>query len=445
MAKLAKAQVDFSPRLETPWDITDTLEDTDLYEDYYKVVEACRFFYMHDGLASNVINRLVEIGINNLKIYRGDLSDNEYRVFLGLLDELKEFAEKMAYEYLISGLVVPEIIFGLVSGDKLKRMGVKKRESLFLPIEMYVRDPLTISIKQHPFSSRPVYSVIIDNDLVDFISSGGKEDKNLYNWLRTNYPDFVEAVKRGETEFILPNQDLIIARNIISGYPYPIPYLYPALEPLKHKRNLRRMDYALASRVVAAIMHVKVGNDQYPLLEGEEEDQYNAIRSQLTWQGSIRNSYDRVFQLYTNHTVDINWVVPDSTALLSDTKYQDINRDIIFSLGFPRILITGEAERTGTSDPFYATISPVKTMEHFRTKILKVLQYIVHEISVRNNFSDIPEIEFEPIRLAEFGAFVSALFNLYQIGAVSKDTLAEFFGYRLDDELKKIEENNQNQ
>lgn len=443
MTKLAKAQVDFLSS-GSAWNITDTLESPELYDDYYKVVQACRFFYMHDGLAANVINRLVEIGINNLKIYKAGLKENEYRIFLGFVDELKEFAEKMAYEFLISGLVVPEIIFGLVSGDRLKRLGIKRRDSLWLPVEMYVRDPLTIAIRQDSFSSRPIYSVIIDSEIYDFVASGGRGNKALYQWLRDNYPDFVEAVKRGETEFVLPNQDLVIARNIIAGYPYPIPYLYPALEPLKHKRNLRRMDYALASRVVAAIMHIKVGNDQYPLLEGEEEEQYNAIRNQLSWRGQVGSKYDRVFQLYTNHTVDINWVVPDSTALLSDTKYRDINQDIIFSLGFPRILITGEAERTGTSDPFYATLSPLKMMEFFRSKILKVLQYIVNEISARNNLSDVPEIDFEPLRLAEFASFANALFNLYQIGGVSKETLVKYFGLRLDDELEKMNETNKN-
>lgn len=441
--KLAKAQVNAFFGNETPWEEIDILDKPNVSEDFREAVLACRFFYKHDGLAANVINKLVEIGINEVKFSKNGLTDNEYRIYLALKDEFKRFAESMAFEYLISGLVVPEIIFGVVTGQKLRKYGVKKRESLYLPVDMYVRDPLTIVIKEAPLSSKPRYFVEVDEKTFYFIMSNGKyedgtEDKELFNLIKTYYPDFVAAVKRGEREFPVTYQDLVIARCPISGDSNPIPYLFPALEPLRHKRNLRRLDYALASRIIAGILHIKVGNDNYPLLEGDAEEHYNSIKNQLMISG-YKNKPNRIFQLYTNHTVDLQWVTPDSTLLNYSGKYDDINKDIVFALGFPRILITGEAERTGTADPLYATVAPVKTMENFRNKILSVLQFVADEIAEKNNLSDSPTVGFEPIQLAEFAAFANALFNLYGLGNISRETLSKYFGIDWEDEARKLE------
>jgi len=131
---------------------------------------------------------------------------------------------------------------------------------------------------------------------------------------------------------------------------YPIPYLYPGLESYKHKRNLRRMDYSIASRVISAILHVKAGSDEFPLTE-DQQDVLDDLESKFHWREGISpTDIERVFTLFTNHTIELNWVFPDVEALLNDKKYDAVNKDIILALGFPRILITGETERSFTSD-----------------------------------------------------------------------------------------------
>ena len=90
---------------------------------------------------------------------------------------------------------------------------------------------------------------------------------------------------------------------------------------------------------------------------------------------------ERIFQLFANHTLQVEWVVPDVAALINEQKYVSINQDIIYGLGFPRILITGKSEKTGTSDPQYAMISPARTMDNFRKLVLELIKYIVDEIA----------------------------------------------------------------
>jgi hypothetical protein len=140
-----------------PWanDKVDKLEFNS--DDFNKTVEACRFFYKKDPIASSTINKLVEVGINDLLFSKNKLSDNEFRIFDAIKDQLIEFCEAMAMEYLISGLVVPEIAYSRVPKNKIEEMGIKKYDGLILPTSMWLRDPKTIEIKPTIMSSEPSY------------------------------------------------------------------------------------------------------------------------------------------------------------------------------------------------------------------------------------------------------------------------------------------------
>jgi hypothetical protein len=407
--------------------------NTRSYEDYVKNVNHCRFFYKTEPLVSTVIDKLVQIGITDLVFSKNKLSDNEFRVFEAIKPKLVEFAEQMAIEYLLSGFVIPEIGYSRVDKDFIFSLGVKKYPSLELPDSMWVRDPSTVKIKTRIIGNKPSYFVKVPRDMIDFIKSKGKypdgtRDEALYQALVEQFPDFVDAILRGETEILLEN-DNIIRRQYTSDNPYPIPYIQSALEALHHKRKLRRMDYSIIDKVISAIMHVKIGNDMFPISDSDEDKSYvESIVSQLRMRGRNEQVLERIFQLVTNHTVDINWVFPETEPLLNVEKYIDINQEILFGLGFPRVLITGEAQKSGTSDSEIATLSPLKTAEGFRRKILEVVKDICVEISKRNGFTSVPKVAFKSMNLRKFQDLLNGLRLLWETSSISRTALDEEFG-----------------
>lgn len=446
--KLAKSSYSYlNDNSSNPWSPSDVDKfefDKDL--SFEKIIDACRFFYKRDPIGATVINKLVEIGINDLVIAKNGLSDNEARIFYFLEPKLKEYAKAMALEYLVTGLVVPEIKFAAIDKSKYKAYGIKKYNSLILPESMWIRDPKTIKIKKTLLSDKPSYFVKIPQEVINFIKNEGAytsklKDPKLYAELLAYYPLFVQEIKDGKTEILLTeNTDLILRRNVLSNTAEPLQYFYPALESMRHKRNLRRMDYAIASRVISAIQLIKLGSDEFPLTEDDSE-QLESIKNQMLWRDNGDKNVERIFQLFTPHTTQIEWIFPPTEALLNEIKYKDVNQDILFALGFPRILLTGESERTGTSDPQYATMSPVQTMNNFRDQILEVLRYIANEVADRNNLKSFPIVTFKPLQLSEFEIFAKALSDLYTTGNLSRQSYAEAFGYNWNDEIvKKIEE-----
>lgn len=428
-------------RIVNPWNVKPTNLPIVDQTEFAVLVNKCRFYYKKDPLTSTTINKLIEIGINDLEFSKNGLSDNEFRIFTGLKQQLLDFSEDMALEFLLSGLVVPEFKYIVKLKDDIKRLGVKKYDSLLLPDSLWLRDPTTIEIKKTILSNKPSYYVIIPDELRYFIMNKGKyqdgtEDPKLYVWLQAYYPKFVADVEAGKTKVLLENSS-IIRRRVIQDSPYPVPYLSAALDILEHKRNLRKADYSIVTKVISAILHVKIGSDDYPMTDSEEDTQrLEDIKTQLMWRNTAYNTIENIFQFFSDHTIELNWVFPNVELLLNEGKYREVNQELIFALGFPRTLIAGESERSNASDPQYAAIAPVKTMENFRGKVLNVLRQVVYDIATKNNFSSVPGIEFKPISLYDFGTYLNALQVLLDTGSLSRTSLAKVFGYSFTDELE---------
>jgi hypothetical protein len=439
LSSMGLASASANPWKDPTKDLTKSVE----FDDFVKSIQLCKFFYKTEPIIATVINKLVEIGINDLTISKEGLSDNEFRVFTALKPRLLEYAETLAQEFFLSGLVVPEVGYGPVDKDTIFELGIKKYSRLTFPVSMWVRNPETIKINSSVMSDQPSYFFVVPDEVVSFVKGKGKypdgrDDQELFLKLKAFYPEFVKKVMSGETEFLLNNK-LIIRRKFLSDNAYPVPFISPVLDALQHKRKMRRVDYSIMDKMLGAILHVKVGSDLFPVTSSDEDlELLSDIRTQLNYKFLSDLNLERIFQLVTNHTVSLNWIFPD-IALLKDTnKYDDINQEILFGLGFPRVLITGESQRTGTSDPEIALISPVKTLESMRRKIIRVIRDIVRTVAIENNFKA-PRVDFRSLNLHAFKDFMDVLSKLYDSSAISRTTLADAVGLDITDELDKLE------
>ena len=390
---------------------------------------------------------MVDLSINDIIVREKTARKSIKHVLGAIKSDLLVFLRNAALEYLLSGLVVPEISFDTYDKTQLHELGIKRFERLVLPSDMWIRDPATLVIKAPILGSRKSYLVEIPDKFRTFILNKGEyvdgtKDKELYKQLVRDMPEFVKAVRKGETILRLDNP-LVLQYRTLAGETYPTPYLFSVLESLKHKRNLRRMDYSIAARIITAIMVVRLGDKDFPLTE-DNEDQLEALKLEMRWRETQSSrEMERIFQLFGNHTLDIEWVFPDVKPLLDDTKYKNINQDIAVGLGFPRILITGETERSFASDPEIATVSPVLTMNRMQDAITPIMRRIIDEIVAENNFGGSPEVMFAPINLMAVSSFVEGLQNLYDTGNLSREDYAKIFGFDIFEQLQKRQVENQ--
>ena len=409
---------------------------------YERVVKDCRFFFRYDPLASTVISKMVDLAINSLVIDAPGATVTEGQIFNAVKEDLINLLRRASYEYLITGLVIPEISFTRMRKTDLRNLGIQRLDSLVYPTSMWMRDSAQIEIKRPLITEKESYFVKIDDEIIFFIQNkgvyaDGSEDKALYNDIVRRYPEFVRAILNQEQKVLLVNPVVIKATSLEDSQ-YPIPYLFPALEALKHKRNIRRVDYSIAARIISAILHVKVGSDEFPLTE-DEEDVLDDLDNKLKWRGGVGiDEIERVFVLLTNHTVDLEWVFPEVSVLLDEKKYVSVNQDIMVALGFPRILITGETERSFSSDPNIATISPLHTMEKMRQALMPIVRSVFIELKDKNkSVSVIPDVRFRPINLMSMNLFYVGLEKLYESGNLSREDYDSAYGFDFREQMEK--------
>jgi len=407
-------------------------------EDFQDRVKLSRYFYERDPIANTVIDKIIEIGIGPLILDRNQCSDEEYAVYEHMIPVFQKYLKEAALEYLLSGLVLPRVFWESVPPTEIN--GLENKSKRYnLPVESWVLDPANITLVQIPLLNDVVILMDIPNELRTYVSSGGKVRNLLYKdgiaKIEEIYPEIFEALRNEPIRYQVILKDQFMVRRRSKTYdPYPTPFLLPALESLMFKRNLKKMDYSIASRVISAIQVIRLGNDEYPLTE-DDEDQLSDLELKMLWRNRAKN-IDRVFQLFSNHTLDIEWVYPDTEAMLNQEKYDAVNQDIFYAIGFPRILVNGETMRSATSQAEFAMFAPAETIRRFREELLIWITELVKQIQERNKFDNRAKVRFEELRLYDLAKLTDLVSTLYQNNALSLTSLSKALGFDFRDEVE---------
>lgn len=407
---------------------------------YHDTIPIVRWFYENDPIAGTVVNRMAEMSITVLRNRKKtkknieEVPEEVLAFFDALVEELKPFFNIMALEYLLHGMAIPQYTTNRLRGDKIaEKLGRKRYTTVD---KIWVRNPDHIELKRRPTGmDRQVFYKVPQEEIV-FIQNNGKRsdgtvDKEAYQYLVDNFPDYVRDVKNGITKFPLDDVRPIY-RKQNSYDDYPIPFLQNALKSLQHKEYLKNMDRSIASRAIEAIRHVRVGDKDFPA----DDDDIDAVETLVTTNSSAG---ERIFNLFTNHTVEIEWVFPPLDALLNEAKYAEPNSDIFLGLGFPRILTVGETAKSNAADNKIASLGPKATLEDLRSSIIAWLKQLYTELAEINNFARVPEPYFAPIATTDMTALIQFAIEALTAGAISKDTVSQLYGSDYETEAGQIE------
>jgi len=407
---------------------------------YHDTLPLVRWFYENDPIAGTVVNRMAEMSItvirNRKKTKRSDteVAPETLAFYNALVEELKPVLKIMALEYLLHGMAIPQYTTQRLLGNKIAEQLGRKRYTTI--DKVWVRNPEHIELKRRPTGmDRQVYYKVPQDEIVFIQNSGvrmdGTVDKEAYQYLVDNFPEYVADVKRGKIKF--PLEDVRpVYRKQNSYDDYPIPFLQNALKSLQHKEYLKSMDRSIAERAIEAIRHVRVGDKDFPA----DDDDIDGIKATVIQQSSTG---ERIFNLFTNHTVEIEWIFPPLDALLNEAKYAEPNSDIFLGLGFPRILTVGETAKSNAADNKIASIGPKATLEDLRDALIVWLKALYKELAEINNFDTLPEPYFSPIATTDMTALIQFANDTLNGGSISKDTVAQLYGSDYETEAKQIE------
>jgi hypothetical protein len=395
--------------------------------DYHSVVRMSYDFYQRGGMAATVVNRLSELSITKLRNGQRKTGDEANTYFEAILtrqpSRMMRFIRTMALEYFLSGMVLPKVDWKEMTGEEISPK-LKRGKIYMVPVfDLY--PPLLVNVVWANWGKREYFLKLPKED-IKLIKNGGskvKEQQLKYEIYREYFPQYVETIRNGNDRIKIDVDPLL--RKEVSFNPYPTPYFFNVLEGLVFKQTLRRMDFAVASRIVNAILLVQEGSDQFPLTK-ETEANLDELKAQILARAGDTRAMERLFFLFSNHTTKLTWIMPDVTAMLNQEKYQQANEEISEGLGFARILVTGESRNAQAAELSTWAIQPM--MEELRDMIEEWITTIYEEAAELNNFRNPPEAAFTPIKLQDFVKTAAVFAQAYREGNVSRTTRDEMIG-----------------
>lgn len=408
--------------------------------DYHSVLKMSYDFYQRGGLVSTVINRLAELTVTDIRNGQRKTTDEVNNYFKAVLhrkpSRLMRFLNSCALEYYLSGLVIPRVDWEEVKGSEISS-DLSPNKTYLMPVfDMY---PSSLIYVEWSGWGTKKYFLKVPKDDVKLIRSGGskiKEQQLRYDMWVTQYPTFVENIKNGADTIVLKDIDPIL-RKEISYSPYPTPFLYSVLEALVFKQQLRRMDFAVASRVINAILLVREGNDNYPITD-ETRENLDELKNQILARSNNPRLMERLFILFSNHTTQLEWIVPDVQAMLNQEKYKQTNEEVAEGLGFAKILVTGESRYANASEVSTWAIQP--QMEQLRMMLIEFLLDIYDQAKELNKFRSVPAPIFKPIRLQDFIKTASIFAAAFTEGNVSRTSRADSIGLDFETEVELMKD-----
>ena len=397
-----------------------------------------RFFYRCDPTASTVLNRMAELAAGKIKNRKDDCTDEEFAYFNSLIERITILLSTCALEYLISGMAVPDYGTVRVMGNRLDPSLSRKR--YIVPDHMWVRNPENIILKRVPFGpERRVYLRIPPEEAAFINNKGeypdGTRDEDLYNTLVRDFPEYIAAIRQGKSQIPLPHVRPIL-RKIMPTNDYPQPFLVPALAAMKHKLRIKEMDHSIATKAIEAILHIKAGNDEFPVTD--EDTILDDLKLQM--QARNTNAADQLFyKLYTDHTVELEYIYPELEALLTPAKYEAVDSDIFMAMGFSRVLLVGESAKSNAGAGPQIILGPVSMLQEIRDRLLEWIRALYKELAEINNFTHTPAPFFDPLVASDMTTLVSNAPQALKSGVISKNTYAALYGTDFATEQRQIE------
>lgn len=403
--------------------------------DFHSVVRMSYDFYQRGGMASTVINRLQELSITTLRNGQRKTGNEANAYYEALLtrspSRMMRFIRTMALEYYLSGLVLPKVEWQKVLGEDISPKLKAGKEYMMPVFDMY--PPLLVNVVWASWGKREYYLKIPKEDIKLVKNKGGrlKEQQLKYQAYREFFPQFVDVIENGDDRLKIDVDPIL--RKEVSFSPYPTPYFYNVLEALVFKQALRKMDFAVASRVINAILLVQEGSDQFPLTK-ETEGNLEELKKQILARAGDYRALERLFFLFSNHTTKLTWIMPDVQAMLNQEKYAQANEEISEGLGFARILVTGESRNAQAAELSTWAIQPM--MEELRAMLIEWITEIYEEAADLNNFRNPPVAAFTPIKLQDFVKTAAVFAQAYREGNVSRTTRDEMIGLDFETEVE---------
>jgi hypothetical protein len=201
-------------------------------------------------------------------------------------------------------------------------------------MEVYLIDPMWIDIPEAPtiIGNKQLY-MKLDEDLQALLRSGSEDGEAILDGLP---PEIRGLIKRGVDKIPLPMDFLTHIKRKGLGYQtWGIPFLTKAFGEFARKKKLQALDEATVDGLINQITVFKIGDPK-------DESRQTWDPRRLRAFASLLSQPNHTNYLVWTPDVDIVQVGPSESILSFDTKYEQVDKQILKAIGIPTVLLSGE-------------------------------------------------------------------------------------------------------
>lgn len=433
--------------------------------EYRNLVKLCREIAKDEGIVATFIDLHLDLNaLGTENKFKREVDERYRMAFNGFAAGVNKgipfkeagldaFQRKFAWEYWISGLVVTlEYVAPM-------RMGAKagKRVSYKVPVELDILDPLRVDLDNLYITSEVFYE--LDEKQIKDIKDNGLNaqwiqiyDKsvtkvkptptNLNPYQPKSQADIVDlVVNKRLTSVPLPMAKVRMVRRSYDDYSvYPLPFLARILVSLADKAMLREADRSVLSKLINQILTYKVG--QYNQ-QGQATNVGDKVlqKAATSFASTLSQSKDgRIMVCFIADTHKLEWVSPNTSALLDENKYATANLELIAALiGLPAWSLIA----TGGSGVDFELLMKVVSSQHdtFLNIYKRFVETIYAEIVDWNGMRFDPgsvNLKQKRISIFDTAAYTTFVSKLADKNWVSVQTAVEEAGFDFETEIENL-------
>lgn len=333
---------------------------------------------------------------------------------------LNQFQAQFFLEYYRSGNVFIYKFSGEIAEDGMNMLRqsyaaageiISAKRSPRVPIRYIILNPMQIYLQQGPLKDYGYVRMLSTFEIQRLRNPQTEEDKQV---LLSFPPDIQDQITSGGTyQYIYvpldPKRLYYVFYRKMDYEPLAVPMAWPVLNDIEFKLELRRVDMALAATIERVILLITTGRPA---------DQWNQVPPKSTILGLqdmfSNQSIGRV--LVADYTTKAQWVIPDLKELIGPGKYEQVDKDIMQGLQY---MFFGEEKFANASVKIKIFIEGLK--EGRRAFMETFLMPEVKKICEEMGFRNVPELEFEEIRIQDEALMARLYVQMAQLGLLTAD------------------------
>lgn len=378
---------------------------------YYSVGDAislATLSYFNVSIVRNTLNLLQDFSISPLHIKTSNKTVKSFFTKWFETIGLNNFMAQFFLEYYRSGNVFIYKFNGRIDDDKFAAMktAFSGAKSPQLPIRYIILNPMQVYLQVGPAFNYTYSKMLSTYELQRLRDPQTPEDIQV---LKSFPPEIQKQIKTYAAQpyvyVPLDTERLYYCFYRKQDYePLAIPMIFPVLNDIEYKLELKKMDMSLARQMEQAFLLVTNGGPK------TKEDAGTDPR--------VLANLNRIFQnqtigrvLVADYSTKATWTNPDLKDLLGSDKYAQVDKDIHEGLQY---MFFGNEKFANST--VKARIFAESLREGRRILLDNFLRPEVKKVCEALGFKNVPTLEFEDIDLSDQAAMQRLIVQMAQLG-----------------------------